>query len=304
MVRHRLPLNSCLEGHWVITGASHGIGAALARAVRRRWPAARISLVDVDEGPARALAVELGGADAFCVDLTQLALLPSLLERLRAAHGPIDVLVNNAGVMWVGEATEFGAERTAALLGLDLMAPIRLAQLVGAEMRSRGVGAVVNVASLAGVAPLRGCSVYCAAKAGIANFSETLRVELLPHGINVLTVYPGPVRTRLEQEARRGLKSTWASQVAPVGSADGLVEELCGALEQGKARVIYPRSYELAWRFPRLASWVTARFSPPTQATVDVATSHSPVAPPRVPIAPRTAGQGPARRWRTPDTPG
>lgn len=264
MVRDRLSLNA--PTHWLITGAARGIGAALAREVARREPGARLSLVDRD-GPAVArVAGELEGASSFPVDLADLDALPSMLAAARAANGGIGVLVNNAGVMWVGEASDFTRERTEALLAIDLVAPIRLAQLVLGEMRRQGGGAIVNVASLAGVTPLRGCTIYAAAKAGIAHYSETLRAEVLPYGIDVLTVYPGPVRTELERHARDGLKASWASRAAPVGDPRVLAALIHRAVRRGSARVVYPRSYALAWRFPRVAGWVTSRFSPPPQA--------------------------------------
>ncbi|MEZ4376277.1 MAG: SDR family NAD(P)-dependent oxidoreductase [Polyangiaceae bacterium] len=261
MVRDRLPLSS--GPHWLITGAGRGIGEALAREVRRHIPSVRLSLVDRELESVQRLASELGGAAALACDLADIASLPSLLNEARVASGPIDALVNNAGVMWVGAADGFGAERTEALIDIDLIAPIRLAQLALPEMRSRGSGSIVNVASLAGVTPLRGCSIYAAAKAGIAHYSETLRAEMLPHGINVLTIYPGPVRTQLERDARRGLKASWASRAAPVGEPSELARLIRLGVERRAARVVYPRSYELAWRFPRLAGWITARFSPP-----------------------------------------
>lgn len=266
MVRDRLPLNGALSGHWLITGAGRGIGAAVAREVRGREPSAQLSLVDLDGEAARAVAAELGRATGFETDLSQVTRLPELLRELQARSGPVDVLVNNAGVMWVGDATALSAERSEALLTIDLLAPVRLVQLVLPDMRRRARGGIVNVASLAGVTPLRGCTVYAAAKAGVAHYSETLRAEVLPHGIDVLTVYPGPVRTELEREARRGLRATWASRAAPVGEPEVLARRIYEGLRFGAPRVVYPRSYELAWRFPRLASWITARFSPPAHA--------------------------------------
>ncbi|MCA9644671.1 MAG: SDR family NAD(P)-dependent oxidoreductase, partial [Myxococcales bacterium] len=140
MVRDRLPLNP--RAHWLITGAGRGIGEALAREVRGKYPVAHLSLADRDLPSAQRLAAELGHATALRTELAQIGELELTLGEARAASGPVDVLVNNAGVMWVGDAASFTRQRTEELLAVDLVAPIRLVQLVLPEMRSRGGGSI------------------------------------------------------------------------------------------------------------------------------------------------------------------
>jgi 2-hydroxycyclohexanecarboxyl-CoA dehydrogenase len=173
------------------------------------------------------------------------------------------VLVNCAGFMelvsLVGTPWELG--RT--LLDVDLVSPLRLMSLAVQSMTKAKCGAVVNVASLAGLVPLRGASYYGAAKAGLAMASEIAHLELRPHGVDVVTVYPGPVASELERRARAQVPATFVSRAIPTGDARGLASAVVRAIERRAARVIYPPVYQPAAEMLSIARRVTARFSPP-----------------------------------------
>ena len=146
--------------HVVITGAAGAIGSSLARAMGAAWPGVRLSLVDrtqVDGG--------------FIADLRDLGSLPALVDKIRSTHGPIDGLVNCAGVMRVRDTATWRWEDGYELLAIDLLAPLQLQQLVVPSMIEQGRGLVINVSSMAGRVPLRGCAYYGAAKAGLARAS-------------------------------------------------------------------------------------------------------------------------------------
>ncbi|HEY6461516.1 MAG TPA: SDR family NAD(P)-dependent oxidoreductase, partial [Polyangiaceae bacterium] len=132
--------------HLLVTGAAGAIGAAIARAFARRDPTLRQSLVDVDARGVEATAGTLGcDAAAFHWDLAEPAALPASVQALVAKRGPVDVLVNCAGIMEIRSlvATEWGlGER---LLRVDLESPLRLMALLVPPMVARGSGAVVNV---------------------------------------------------------------------------------------------------------------------------------------------------------------
>jgi short-subunit dehydrogenase len=253
-----------VEGrHVLVTGAAGAIGAAIAREFARRDPTLRQSLVDVDALGIEATAGTLRcDTAAFDWDLAEPAELPARVEALVAGRGPVDVLVNCAGIMEIRSlaATDWGlGER---LLRVDLESPLRLMALLVPPMVARGSGAVVNVSSMAGVTPLRGCAYYGAAKAGLAMASEIARLELAPHGVQVLTVYPGPVRSRLERRARSQAGDTLLARWLPTGDADELAARVVDACERRRARVVYPGLYELANRFPGIARLVTSAASP------------------------------------------
>jgi short-subunit dehydrogenase len=149
-----------------------------------------------------------------------------------------------------------------ALLHIDLVSPLRLMSLLVPAMIERRHGVVVNVASMAGVTPLRGVSFYGAAKAGLAMASEIAHLELARHGVHVVTVYPGPVRSALEQRARGQYVDSPLARLAPTGDPEVLGRRIVEACAARRSRVVYPALYDLASRVPTLASRFTRAFSP------------------------------------------
>ena len=250
--------------HVAITGAAGAIGGALARALRAAWPGVALALIDREDEPMRALAAALGGDVTLHVaELRALDTLPGLIDRIERA-APLDGLVNCAGIMRVRQLAGWRWEDAEALLAVDLLAPLRLQALVAPGMAARGRGLIVNVASMAGHVALRGCAYYGAAKAGLAMASEIARADLAPHGIRVVTVYPGPVRSALERGARADYGGGgWLGRLAPTGAPDALAARIVRAIERGAPRVVYPRAYGLGWAAPNLSRWVALAYGPP-----------------------------------------
>jgi len=252
--------------HVAITGAAGAIGGAIARAMRATWPGVALELVDRDEEPMRRLALELGHTAVTRVhvaDLTALDALPALIDDL-ARDAVLDGLVNCAGVMRVQQLASWQWSEAEALLAIDLLAPLRLQDLVVRGMIERGRGVIVNVASMAGRVPLRGCAYYGAAKAGLAMASEIARADLAAHGIRVVTVYPGPVRSALERGARDAYGGGgWLGRVAPTGAPDELARRIVRAVERDEPRVIYPGAYGVGWTAPNLSAWLALSYGPP-----------------------------------------
>lgn len=249
--------------HIAVTGAAGAIGGALARALAARHPAARLSLIDVELAAAGRLAGELGErAAAHRWDLSEPDQLERSLAALVAERGPVDVLVNSAGVMDVGWFAGTAWQGARRLLDIDLVSPLHLMHLVAPGMIERGRGAIVNLTSMAGRTPLRGCAYYGAAKAGLAMASEIAHLELAARGVSVVTVYPGPVSSPLERRARAHLGGGRLARIVPVGDAAVLARLVLRALDRGQPRVIYPALYAAADRALGVTRWVTARFSP------------------------------------------
>lgn len=249
--------------HAVITGGAGAIGRSLATALRRRDPALRLSLVDRDEAGLAAARAALGGDTApFVWDLSVVAELRARVESLIATRGPIDLLANNAGIMEMRSLTSMSWDLGERLLSIDLLSPLRLMALVAPTMAAAQRGTIINVASMAGLVPLRGCVFYGAAKAGLAMASEVAHAELAPENVHVVTVYPGPVRSGLESRARAQVPTSWLTRSLPLGDPDALGEAIAVAVERKRARVIYPAFYDLASRISPLAARFTARFSP------------------------------------------
>jgi short-subunit dehydrogenase len=277
--------------HILITGAAGAIGAALAREMRAAWPTAALALLDRDEASLKALVDELststGDAHAYVADLRDLDGLPAVFERVQQ-RGPIDGLVNCAGIMRVQQVQSWKWDEAQALVTIDLLAPLRLQDLFVHAMMERlsksssngdgssdksssnGDGSstigrfIVNIASMAGRVPLRGCAYYGAAKAGLAMASEIARADLAQYGIRVVTVYPGPVKSALEAGARADYGGGGLfGRLAPTGDPRELASRIMHAIDRDEPRVIYPRLYGVGWTAPNLSSWITLSYGPP-----------------------------------------
>jgi short-subunit dehydrogenase len=251
----------------LVTGAAGAIGGALAHALARRHPRAHLALCDVDAAGLDRRAVELEGrASTWRWDLADPGRLGDRWAELEAARGPVDVLVNCAGIMHLRSLAGTPWPLGQRLLDVDLVAPMRLMTLAAPGMVARGAGAIVNVSSMAGRVPMRGASFYGAAKAGLAMASEIARIELAPAGVRVVTVYPGPVASALERGARADLRPSRLARIMPVGDARAVARRVVRALDRDRARVVYPPIYAVADRAIGVATWMSRRFSPPPTA--------------------------------------
>lgn len=249
--------------HILITGAAGAIGSAIARELRALHPQARLALVDRDAAAMAALAASLGNCSTHGIDLREIEKLPAFVEAI-AAHAPLDGLVNCAGVMRVQGVASWDWADAASLLAIDLLAPLRLQDLVVRGMIAAKQGLILNIASMAGKVPLKGCTYYGASKAGLGMASEIARAELAEHGIRVITVYPGPVHSPLEQGARDDYGGGgWFAKLAPTGDAAELARRISIAITRDEPRVIYPRAYAMGWSAPNLSRWITLSYGPP-----------------------------------------
>ncbi len=249
--------------HVVVTGASSGIGAALAREYLRRGD--RVTLVARRRNLLDELAAA-GSAHVIAADLSDPTRVDDVLRDAERAFGAIDVLVNNAGVQIVEPSEAQNWERAEALLRLDLHTPLRLIQATLPAMLSRGSGAIVNIASMAAIAPTPGMLFYNAAKGGLAAASEALRAEVSGRGVRVVTVYPGPVTSAMEAAARGAYEESTAVRRVPTGDPDVLARLVARAVDRNTARVIYPGVYGLARMFPGTTRWFMDRFTPKLKA--------------------------------------
>jgi uncharacterized protein len=180
--------------HVLVTGGSRGIGAALAREYARRD--AIVSIAARDGAALDRLATELHG-HPFVADLLDQAQVDGLIDRVEAAVGPVDVLVNNAGLETVGafHATDPAVIRGVAQLNFEV--PMVLTRQVLPGMLQRRRGHLVFLSSLAGTGGFAGMAVYSGTKAGLNNFVASIRMELKDTPITTTLVAPGPVDTEM-----------------------------------------------------------------------------------------------------------
>jgi short-subunit dehydrogenase len=251
--------------HVVVTGASSGIGEAIAREYLNRG--AKVTLIARRRDRLDKLAeTAKDRTHVVQADLGNPAVAFSWIDAAERAMGPIDVLVNNAGVQIVRSVLETTWEEGERLLVLDLHTPLRLTQLVLKRMVPRKSGTIVDIASMAALGPTPGMFFYNAAKAGLAAASEGLRAEMKPHGIHVVTVYPGPVTSDMEAAGRAAYTETAASKYTPTGAPDVLARMIATAVEKKRPRVVYPRVYALSRHFPNATRWALDVLTPPLKA--------------------------------------
>ena len=177
----------------IVTGAARGIGAAVARAYAREG--AGVAVVDLDLDEARRVADGIraagGRAAGFGCDVADRAAVGAMAAEAAGALGPIDVLVNNAGVIRPAMLDKMTAEQWTAVLRVHLDGSFHCLQAVVPGMKARGFGRIVNVTSSAGVLGTIGQINYSSAKAGILGLTKSAARELAKHGIVVNAIAPG-----------------------------------------------------------------------------------------------------------------
>lgn len=239
----------------LVTGASSGIGEALARCLAGRG--ARLALAarraDKLQGLAEEIASEGGEALVFPADLSEDSGRQALYERVIQALGCPDVLVNNAGLGWYGYLDEMPWTEAQSLLQVNIGAAVHLTRLFLPLMRARGSGHVINMSSIAGQIPSQGIAVYAGSKAFLDAFTTALHREMRGSGVHVSLVCPGPVKTPFfdlrESSGRRIPAERFAVPASSVAKA-------VSSLLRWPRRVIYvPRVLALTPWVERLFGW-------------------------------------------------
>mgnify|MGYP001383807274 CR=1 FL=1 len=183
----------------IVTGGARGQGAAIVRAFVAEG--AKVAIADVAEADGQALAAELGEAARFVRhDVSDPGSWTRLVEEVDQAFGPVNVLVNNAGVL------RFGAVETMPLEEFDLLIAVNLRgcflgmQSVARTMRKNGGGSIINASSIEGLGGMAFCTAYAATKFAIRGMSKAAAIELGPKGIRVNSVHPGMIDTDMTRE--------------------------------------------------------------------------------------------------------
>ncbi|HWC36761.1 MAG TPA: SDR family NAD(P)-dependent oxidoreductase [Mycobacteriales bacterium] len=220
----------------VVTGASRGIGAAIARQAAARG--ARLGLLARNEAELKALAAELPTESlAVPVDVTVTADLVAALRRVRDELGPIDVLVNNAGIGAYGPFTAGGADQLDQLWPINVAAVAHGMAEVLPDMQRRGSGVIVNMTSIAGRIGAPGEAAYCASKFAVVGLSETVRAEVRDSGVKICLINPGPVATAFGETRGHPYDRDFPKPVSPEHVAKLTIR----AIERGTPEIFIPR---------------------------------------------------------------
>jgi NADP-dependent 3-hydroxy acid dehydrogenase YdfG len=239
-----------------ITGGARGIGKATAKALAREG--AKVAIGDLDAGLAQQAAEELGtDAIGLELDVTERESFANFLDQVEERLGPIDVLVNNAGIMPLGHFVDEDDATARRMIDINLHGVIFGMKEVLPRMQRRGSGHVVNIASQAGKGGFPGGATYCATKHAVVGVSEAVRAELRDTGIELSVVMPAVVNTELGA----GLPE---NRAAPKLEPEDVANEIVKALQFPKFDVWVPRNtvaiYKVLQLLPRAAREAVGRF--------------------------------------------
>jgi NAD(P)-dependent dehydrogenase (short-subunit alcohol dehydrogenase family) len=273
----------------VITGGARGIG--LATATQLAGEGARVCVGDLDGDLAGSVAADIGGGTVgFPVDVTDHEGFTAALDGVESRVGPIDVLINNAGVMPLSSFEEESSEAAQLTFDVNVFGLMHGTRDAIRRMRPRGHGHIVNVASMAGVTVTPGAATYSASKHAVVGLCESLVWELRGTGIDLSYVLPALVNTELAAGVKRSL-------VANTVEPEQVAARIVGALRRPRLAVYVPGYMGPITRMsaitPRAVSdWFTVRLGADRLLTDSLGT------PERARYAARVAGSAPGAARR------
>jgi 3-oxoacyl-[acyl-carrier protein] reductase len=224
----------------IVTGGAHGIGRAITQALADNG--AQIAIVDIDATAGEQAASEVSSAGATCValagDVSDIERMEQVARQVEDRFGQIDILVNNAGINTGGGRVpihEYSQQDWDRIIRVDLTGVFVTSRAVIPALIKAGGGRIVNISSIAGLLPLRLQTAYVAAKAGVANMTRSMALELGPHNILVNAVAPGSTLTRGTEQLFYGKDGTYTERAASLIShialgRPGKPEEIASAV--------------------------------------------------------------------------
>jgi short-subunit dehydrogenase len=249
-----------------ITGGARGIGRATAEQLVREG--AKVAIGDLDGEHTEQVAGELGGGTiGLPLDVTERESFVAFLDGVEDRLGPIDVLINNAGIMPLGDFAEEDDATTTRIVDIDIHGVLTGTKLAIRRMRPRRTGHIVNIASMAGKISPPGGATYVGAKHAVVGFTEAVQMENMDFGIDFTIVMPVVVRTELGSGLKetRGVKSAEPEDVAAA---------IVDAIKVPKRDVYVPREsgviHKLTYILPQRAQMAVAKFLKGDRILLDI----------------------------------
>lgn len=203
----------------VVTGASAGIGEAIARTLADAG--ATLVLVARREERLKALAEELGqGAVWFAVDMAEEDASERLFAFVTEKFGKADILVNNAGILRVGGIDDFDLGQLRPLIATNYEAIVRSSYLFGRAMKAVGSGQIINISSIGAHITAAGTGIYSGLKRALETFTDTMRIELAGTGVKVGIVAPGTTSTEIFEDMKAHGQAGWDEYIPALAPAD------------------------------------------------------------------------------------
>lgn len=259
----------------VVTGGASGIGRALAAALVARG--VHVTVADLDGAGAERVAAELsgdpaGGAVGVALDVTDAAAVADVIRSVKAEHGRLDMVFNNAGIGVGGRTEELTLDHWNRAIDVNLRGVVHGVHAAYPIMVEQGFGHIVNTASLAGLTPAPLMAPYTTTKHAVVGLSVSLRAEAACRGVKVSAVCPAFVDTAILDNTNPGLPQTEVATSARetalrvqrrLYTAEGVAADVLRGMERDQALIVVPAVGRFAWRavrwFPSLAIRMAGR---------------------------------------------
>jgi NAD(P)-dependent dehydrogenase (short-subunit alcohol dehydrogenase family) len=216
----------------VITGGARGIGFATATALHNLG--AKVAIGDVDEAKLKESGTALGLDVYGKLDVTDPESFSSFLDDVERQLGPLDVLINNAGIMPAGKVIDEPDTVTRRILDINAYGVILGSKLAAQRMVPRGSGHIINIASLAGESPTPGLATYCASKYAVLGFTDSARIEYRNTGVHFSSVLPTFTNTEL-------ISGTSGAKLLRNAEPEEIANAIIGLISKPAARVAVTR---------------------------------------------------------------
>jgi short-subunit dehydrogenase len=228
-------MNACSVADKVIaiTGGARGIGLAIATVLQGLG--GKVAIGDIDESAVKEAGARLGLKVCRGLDVTDRQSFTDFLDSVESELGPVDVVVNNAGVIAVGSAVDESDAITRRVLDVNIFGVILGTKLAAQRMLPRGRGHIINIASLGSVLPTEGIATYCATKHAVLGYTDTVRMENRGSGVHFSAILPTLTNTEMIAGIGhpRGFRNA---------EPDDVAQAVAAVIAKPKSRVVVPRS--------------------------------------------------------------